>query len=185
MPGQVTAIECLRSGLRDLLERSGQRRVFHRGPYRQRFARGIVEQRLRLGAAGARIATFGQRAVEPGIDPKAVARQRNRGGEQFCPGQLAMFRVCLRSEREIPGYADAESAADRIPEGRNFAVLVEEPVRGRASRCGLASVVARHRAIGRAADHEPATADARTLRFDNRQREHHGDRRVGGTAALA
>ena len=96
-----------------------------------------------------------------------------------------MFRMSLRCEGKIAGHADAEPAADRIPEGRNFAVLVEEPVRGRASRRGFASVVARHHAIGRATDHKAATADTRTLRFDNSQREHHGDRRVGGTAALA
>ncbi len=60
------------------------------------------------------------------------------------------------------------------------------------NHCGLAAIGAAlapveglDRALGVAADHEPAAADAGALRLDHVQRQHRGDRGVGSAAALA
>ncbi len=86
------------------------------------------------------------------------------------------------------GHADSQAADTDGDEHLRTAVGVEKHVRGRGRRRSLAATVSRDlaRAVtGRriVEQHEGPAAHARGLRFDEREHELHGDRRVDCAAS--
>ncbi len=119
-----------------------------------------------------------------GLMYESVARQCDGGFEEVGPGKLAMCFVRFRSQRDIARNADTQPALHRIAKRGQLAILVEKPVGRCTCRSRLAAVISRDIAIRLAPHEEAAAADARALRFDHRQCQHHGNRRIRGRATL-
>ena len=90
-----------------------------------------------------------------------------------------------RGQRDIARHAHAAAAQHRLHVAQRGVVFAEEPVGAGRLRRALASVDRLDIAIGRGMKIEAAAADARALRLDHGQRQHHCDCRIGGAAALA
>jgi len=178
-------IERLCAMFRDRFQR---RRIGRRFQYLALFERravGVEEGALDVGHL--RRFGVGRDGVgEFGPDGKTVARQLDRGREQFRPGQASVFLVRHLEHGDDAGHADGKAARDHLAFGTHLSVGVEEHLgRGRRGR-RFAAVETRDLVCrGIIENQERAAPEAGGFRFD--QSEHHlrGDRRIDGRAAGA
>ena len=135
--------------------------------------------------AGERLGGEGQRIGDVVVDGEALARERNRRGDQVGERELArtVFAPRELEPGDGPRHADGEAGKARL-ERIGLAVGVEEHVLGRRRGRGLA-VVDRDRliAIGAMDQHEAAAADVAGARQRDGEREADRDRRVDRVAA--
>ena len=171
----------------DPLEQGGERRIDDARAGRLGVAVGAEIERAAFGLLREHVhpPAFGAR-LQPRRRDEAVAGEPDRRREQIGPGEAAMLLMRERGEPEVAGDADAEPARNSLAMLHRLAVRPVEA--GGGGRCGrgLAAVVAGEvPGRGIVIEHEAAAADARALRLDHGQRDHHRDRRVGGAAAAA
>ena len=127
----------------------------------------------------------GERDVKARRQREARFRQPDRRLEQRGPGQSAPFAMRELQRPQHAGRADRAPADLRRLERQRLARGIEEQVRGRARRRGLAAVVRRDVARARVErDDERPTPDARRLRLHEGQHHLRRNRGVDRAAAL-
>jgi hypothetical protein len=134
------------------------------------------------------LAQFVARFVEhfgiAAIEHEAIARERDRGGEQGGARTAAPMFARIFHPRDTAGNPRRQPAARRFA-GNHRARLVEIHVRARCARRGFAKIDEMRGAIGQPHAHEPAAAQISRLGKGDRERIADRDRRIDRIAALA
>ena len=178
-------VKCVRSFRSHLFVERGERRVLEQGADRRRCA---IDPEVGLDFR--KILPDILQSVERGggalTQFKPVLRQLDRRLEQVGPRQFAPFAVRVPRQAQIARHAHRIAARPRLNEGQRLAIGTKEAVGpcGRRSRLPTVDRFQQARVAIMMHQESPA-ADAAIMRFDNAERQHHGDRGVGGAATLA
>ncbi len=181
----TAVVEGLRAAIGDNAERFGQFGIGQPRARRFGIALGIEKIRPRRGEV-LELGRIGDQPMQARGNLESVERQTHRGLEQARPGQAAVIVVREFEHAQHTRDADRVAAQRRLGESERLAFAVQEHVGLGAGRRGLAPVIGFDLlGLGLVVQQEPAAADTRALRLDQREHHLHGDRRVHGRTALA
>jgi hypothetical protein len=181
---QRTGIERIRPLVHDRMQRLGQFRHLEHVADRQRRPVSLVVVGPEVGRGAEEILGAVEPPVEPWRHGEAVFGKSDRRFEQFGPGQPAVIPVDRLEQPDDARHADRTAADHGVHEMQRLPVRTQEQLRRIGGGGRFAAVIDDDLAGGMVVEgQEPAPAQARGLRLDQRQHQLRRDGRVGGAAA--